>query len=299
MRKLARIHPNGSATLIRQSSAAAAFLAAVPLTTIGALAWVYAPTSPWGRPVVALGLLGVLTVLTALARPRKATVSFPPNAVLRWEEPLERDDPYRVVLAERMTSLVLLEHDDPAVVLADARRVAEATGVRFQAPDWAGPAAHPEELTARVISGSLWPAQKRAARAAQGGAIFILVVFLWSIRAESEVSLLSALLPLASVALALVVGAVLLSLRVRVDVGPHGLRMAKVLFGRSRVVLDIPAAKLLALHTVTHPRFAPRHLLVETSDGPVALGVAVDWNESGQGPRTRGLDPLKPQQNLQ
>ncbi|MGC4088592.1 MAG: hypothetical protein QM756_11985 [Polyangiaceae bacterium] len=102
----------------------------------------------------------------------------------------------------------------------------------------------------------------------------MLLASIGSIRAESELSLLSAILPVLAVALAVGLGLFLRQLRVRVHSGPHGLRAEQATFGAPRPLLTVPLEALGAVHAVGHPNHPERHLLVETQDGPVSLACA-------------------------
>jgi hypothetical protein len=106
--------------------------------------------------------------------------------------------------------------------------------------------------------------------------LFVLVLSVGSIHAESEVSLLSAALPGLSVALALTIGAMLARLRVCIDSGPEGLRAERRGLTGGRELLRLAAADILDVHAVGQASHAERHLVIETVSGPVALACAED-----------------------
>ena len=275
--------------------AALCALAAFPATVIAATSWVWQPTWVGGRALVTAVWVLVLAGLGLLAAKHRRAVRVERGSTLTWETGIESDDPYAVALPQNGARQVLLEDSDPARVLADARRVARETGAVLLGPEWVSErraSVRPAGTFSTPISaeGLVWPYQLRASRTAVLAGLFVLVLSAGSIRAESEVSLLSAALPGISVVLALVVGAFLAKLRVFVEAGPEGLRAERRGVGAPRTLLTLPLASVLDVNAVGHPSHPETHLLIETLDGPVSLncaeetarGVARSWAASAR-----------------
>jgi hypothetical protein len=259
---------------------AAASIALVPLSVMLLLCWLGAPTWPGGRLLVT-GTLGALIVLVArLALPRKRVLRVAPDSELSWETCIDGDDPYRVVLVQGGRRVVVLEHDDPAVVLADARRVSAETGSHLVGPAWltarggVNDSAANHTVSPVSVVGLSSSGQLRTATATLGGSAFVLLVFLVSVKAEAGVSLLSAALPLASVAITALIGAGLSSLRVRATRGPDGIEVQRVVFGWQLSLLNVPAEQILSVQAVGHAPHPERHVLVDTVDGPRSFALA-------------------------
>jgi hypothetical protein len=199
---------------------------------------------------------------------------------LSWEPCIDGDDPYRVVLVQGAERVLLLEHDSPAVVLESARRVSAETGARLVGPDWLAPRTSvsggmpASPRAALSVVGLSSSGQLRTAIATLGGSVFVLLVFLVSVKAEAGVSLLSAALPLASVFLPALIGAYLSSLRVRATRGPDGIQAERVIFGRPVKLLSVPADTILSVHAVGHAPHPERHVLIDTLSGPRAFALA-------------------------
>lgn len=273
--------------------AALCALAAFPTTVIAATSWVWQPTWAGGRALVTAVWVFVMAGLFLLASKRRRRVRVERGSTLTWETGIESDDPYSVALHQNGSRELLIEDSDPARVLADARRVARETGAVLLGPEWVSeqrsalraPATFAPSIQAE---GLVWPHQLRASRTTVLGGLFVLVLSAGSIRAESEVSLLSAALPGISVVLALIVGAFLAKLRVFVEAGPEGLRAERRGVGAPRTILTLPLASVLDVNAVGHPSHPETHLLIETLDGPVSLncaeetarGVARSWAAS-------------------
>jgi hypothetical protein len=223
------------------------------------------------------GVLGALILAVArLALPRKRVLRVTAESQLVWETGIDGDDPYRVLLVQGDRPVPLLEHDDPAVVLESARRVQAETGARLLGPAWLSPQPASNGVARPPVSvvGLSSSGQLRTATACLGGAAFVLVVFLVSVKAESGVSPLSAALPLASVLITALIGASLWSLRVRATRGPEGIRAERVVFGIARQLLHLPANAILSVEAVGHAPHPVRHVLVDTTDGPRAFPLA-------------------------
>lgn len=262
----------------------AASLAAVPFAVMLGVAWVGTPTWAGGRPLVTLTLGAVVLFLASLALRRDRATVVPRGAELRWGDGVETDDPFRVTLIDGGQQRLLLSHRDPAMLLEQARKVADATGARLVLPaelaDLA--VARAQERKAIVpagtlhIAGTAWNAQQRAAQATLSAGVFVFIVFLVSARAESGLSTLSVGLPLVSIAFALIVGAALVSRRLHVSFDPQRVTATRVLWGFRRTMFDAPSERVLSLRTVGHRRFLSTHLLIETTDGLRALRLAAE-----------------------
>lgn len=262
-----------------RSSAAA--LSALPFSVMLLLCWVGSPSWGGGRLIVTLVLGGIVSFLLSLAFFRQRTILVPANAELRWADGLETDDPFRLVLVQGGNERHLFCDRDPAALLTQARKLAQATGAQLVLPpdlaDLARPATAPRPLalsgTATFV-GTAWNAQLRAAQAALGAGAFVFIVFVVSARAESGLSTLSVGLPLASVVVAIVIGAALLAYRLQVTLGPSGLKAERTLWGFRSLALELPSARILGVRKVGHPRFLSTHLLIETADELFALSLA-------------------------
>lgn len=266
-------------TVVDHPPGAAASIALVPFSAMLLLCWLGSPTWSGGRLLVT-GVLGALILLVArLALPRTRALRVTAESELVWETGIDGDDPYRVLLTEGDRSVPLLEHDDPAVVLASARRIQAETGARLVGPAWLSPRPASTGATVPAVSpvsvvGLNSSGQLRTATACLCGAAFVLIVFLVSVKAESGVSLLSAVLPLASVLSVASIGATLSSLRVRATRGPEGIRAERVVFGVSKQLLHVPVEAILSVAAVGHTPHPVRHVLVDTADGPRAFPLA-------------------------
>ncbi|HET9932576.1 MAG TPA: hypothetical protein VFQ35_17860 [Polyangiaceae bacterium] len=275
-----------------RSVAALCTLAAVPATLIAATAWIWQPSWALGRALVTACLAALFAALWVLAAGRRRTIRVERGSTLTWETGIESDDPYGVALHQNGVRELVIENNDPARVLADARRLARETGAVLLGPEWiAGRRTAPRDpssFPAISAEGLVWPAQLRASRTSVLAGLFVLVLSAGSIRAESEVSLLSAALPGFSVVLALLIGALLAKLRVVVEASPAGLRAERRGVGAPRTLLNLPLESVLDVNAVGHPSHPETHLLIETVDGPVALtcaeetarGVARTWASS-------------------
>lgn len=269
-----------SATVVDHPPGAAASIALVPFSAMLLLCWFGSPTWPGGRWLVT-GALGALIMGVArLALPRKRVLHVNPGSELVWETCIDGEDPYRVLLVNGGQRTVLLEHDDPAVVLASARRVTAETGAPLVGPPWlAARASTSHSAPLPVVSpvsvvGLSSSGQLRTAHATLGGAAFVLVVFLISVKAEAGLSLLSVTLPLASVVITALIGAGLSSLRVRATLEPGGLHAERVVFGWQANLLRVPAEAILSVQAVGHAPHPERHVLVDTIDGPRSFPLA-------------------------
>jgi hypothetical protein len=271
-----------SVTLVDHPPGAAASIALVPFSAMLMLCWFGSPVWSGGRWLVTAALGGVIAVVARLAWPRRRTLRVTPEHQLVLDEGVESEDPYRVLLAHGSERALLLEHDDPAQVLKDARSIARQTSAALVGPEWfsaasqqAGSKWQPPSTAVSVV-GMSSSGQARAAWATLGGALFTLVVFLVSVKAESGVSLLSAALPLLSVAATALIGAGLATARVHATLGPRGLRVQEVVFGRQARLLDLPAETILGVHAVGHEPYPERHLLIDTQGGLRAFLLAGD-----------------------
>jgi len=262
----------------QRSLAELCLLSLVPLAVIASLAWFCEPTWSGGRALVSASYGLIVLLLLRLGLLRQRTVRIAAGSTLTWEAGIESDDPYAVHLHQGGSHALLLEGDDPARVLADARRIASAAGALLIGPEWLverqGAPAESNAPAASSEEGLLWPAQLRTSRTALFGGLFVLVVFVGSIRAESELSLLAATLPLLTVVLAFALAAVLGKMRICIHSGPDGLRAERRGLGAPRPLLSVPLKSLRAVHAVGHPNYPERHLLVETDAGLVSLQCA-------------------------
>ncbi|MFZ5891345.1 MAG: hypothetical protein ACOY0T_09865 [Myxococcota bacterium] len=278
MRRLRDIRSDGAVIIQQRSVAALCVLSLVPAAVIASLAWWWVPTWNGGRGLVTACLALVTLVLLRLAWTRQRTLHVQRGSALTWHNGLESDDPYGLILHQGDQRELLIEAEDPAEVVAGARRIARETGAVLLGPDWLAERSLTRRDPASVSETSeealLWPAQLRTSRTTLFGGLFVLLVFIGSINAESEVSLLSAMLPLLAVVLALVIAWQLARLRLRVHSGPSGLRAERIgLFG-VRPLLSVPLDSLGDVHALGHPSHPERHLLVETRNGPVSLPCA-------------------------
>lgn len=266
-------------TVVDHPPGAAASIALVPFSAMLLLCWLGSPTWSGGRLLVTAVLGALILVVARLALPRRRVLRVSAECELFWETGVDGDDPYRVLLRQGERAVPLLQHDNPAVVLSDARRVQAETGARLVGPAWLSPGPASSGAISPPVSpisvmGLSSSGQLRTATACLGGAAFVLVVFLVSVKAEPGVSLLSATLPLASVLVTALIGAYLSSLRVRATRGPEGIRAESVVFGRSKLLLHLPASAILGIEAVGHAPHPVRHVLVETADGPRAFPLA-------------------------
>lgn len=278
MRRLRHIRSDGTLVIEHQSVAALCALSLAPAGVIASCSLWWEPTSQAGRALVIGTFLILASGLLTLAWRRRRTVRIGRGSTLTWETGIECDDPYAVALHQNGERALLLESDDPARVLADARRIARETGAVLLGPDWVVQRSTvPRESTAGSTlheDGLVWPAQLRASRTSVLAGLFVLVLSVGSIRAESEVSLLSAALPGLSVALAITIGALLAKMRVSVEAGPDGLRAERRGMVSRRELLSVATADVLDVQAVGHASHPERHLLIETVKGPVAVACA-------------------------
>lgn len=288
-----------SVTLVDHPPGAAASIALVPFSAMLMLCWFGSPVWSGGRWLVTAALGGVIAVVARLAWPRQRVLRVTPEHQLVLEEGVESEDPYRVLLAHGSERSLLLEHDDPARILKDARSIGQQTSATLVGPDWfssptdqASPRWQPPSTSVSVV-GMSSSGQARAAWATLGGALFTLVVFLVSVKAESGVSLLSAVLPLISVAATALIGVGLWAARVHATLGPEGLQAHELVFGRQIILLDLPAEAILNVHAVGHEPYPERHVLIDTRSGPRAFLLA------GDGARTLAarVDPTRAHQS--
>jgi hypothetical protein len=174
----------------------------------------------------------------------------------------------------------LLEQDDPAFVLSSVRRIAAETGASLLGPPWllprsdSVPASSRTRLAPISVVGLASSGQLRTAAATLGASLFVMVVFLFSVKNEPAVSLLSVVLPLATVAVTALIGAGLWSLRIRASIGSAGILAERVLFGRPLRLLSLPAETILGVYAIGHAPHPERHLLVDTNEGPRAVALA-------------------------
>ena len=265
-----------SVTVREHQPGAAACVALVPFSVMLLLCWWGAPSWPAGRLVVTAALGAVIAGVVWLALPRKRSFRVTADSELHWEPRIDGDDAYCVTLVQGERRTPLLEHHDPAVVLASARRIATKMGVRLVGPSWLEPgnptsAGSPSSVSVVGFSSC---GQMRTAVSTLGAAGFVLVVFLVSVKAEAGLSWLSAALPLASVLLTAAIGAYLSSLRVRATRGPEGIHVERVIFGRATPLLSVPAETIVAVHAVGHSPHPARHVLIDTLEGPLAFALA-------------------------
>lgn len=264
--------------------AVAASLSALPFSPMLALAWFYTPGSGYGRALVTLTLGGAIIALCSLAVSRRRRFRLTPASELRWVSGVDGDDPYRAALRTGASEALVLEHNDPALLLTEARRIVSSSGIRAVFPQELEPLLAPRDgapipVTLRSearIAGPMFVAQSRAAHAAVGAALFVSIVFLISARAESGLSPLSLALPLISIALVAFIGTALASLELNVTLGPSGLRAERCVLGVRQTLCEIPADSILAVHAVGHPGYPARHALFELREGLLALRVAGD-----------------------
>ena len=278
MRRLRHIRSDGTVVIEHRSVASLCVLSLLPATAIASLAWFWQPTWSGGRALVSACLGLVAATLMLLATWRKRTLRVERGSAITWESGIESDVPYGVALHHHGERRLLLENDDPARVVADARRIARETGAVLLGPDWlleqSGGPRDPRGLSTQHEEGLLWPTQLRTSRTTVLAGLFVLVLSAGSIRAESEISWLSAALPGLSVALALLIGFMLAKLRVHVDSGPDGLHAERRGVGAPRALLKLPLSEVLEVHAIGHASHPERHLLIETVHGPVSLSCA-------------------------
>jgi hypothetical protein len=275
---------SGTALVSTTSAAPAASLAAFPLLVMLSLSWIWQPISPLGRGVATLVFGTAILFLASLAWSRRRKVPLPAGSELRWESALDGDDPYRVLVHHAGTATLLLEHDDPAIVLRDLVLVLAETGLRLVCPaeiDALLSARARERKpiavrTATSVVGKRWATQQRAAMATIGGAIFTLFVFFVSARAESGLSALSLALPLVSIFVVGVLGTLLAVLRVEASLGPEGFVVDHVLFGLRRRTFAAAPDSLLDVSAIGHAGFPERDVIVETRSGFFSVPLAGD-----------------------
>ncbi len=275
---------SGIAEVVVTSPLRGASLTSLPFLVMLSLSWIWQPASPYGRLIVT-GVLGALIALVCcLGRRRRRSFAIRATSELRWDPGLEPGDPYRVVLGEGSRTTPLLEHEDPAVVLSDLRKLLAETGARASYPAELEPLLAPQlrerrpltfRMSTRVV-GSPWLTQRRVAAATLGGALFVLVVFLISARAEAGLSTLSALLPLASILVVTMIGWAIAVARVEASIGPDGLHVHRVVFGARRRQLALDSGTILGVWALGHPGYPERDLLVETTSGVCAVPLAGD-----------------------
>lgn len=281
MRTLREIRPDYA--VIDVKTPASAVVLILPLLLAAAiLPWV-APQSPPGRWIstlfVCVSCLGALFVL----RGRRERFALAGTAQLRFEPLPESDDPeYRVVLVRGERRETLLRHVDVAVLIRDLQHVAETTRLPIE-----NRCGLPTEYFTRMshslasapepasVVGAPSPSHERAARAALGAVAFASLVFGWCIlKARSELSPLSVLVPsLGIIALGLL-GLWLLTWRVQVTVSEHGVRVERVALGVRNLQLEIPRHELSGARAFGHGPNILRLVLFATTRGPFVTALA-------------------------
>jgi hypothetical protein len=199
---------------------------------------------------------------------------------------------YRVELelADPGSSLTLLEHADPAVVITDLRRLLTQVPLPVRA-GWALPTDvqpwREREQTEREaapfaaieLRAAPLPSQRRAAVTVLGGAVFTLVamgvMFATRLRRGDSVAALSWSLAIATVAVLLVIGTYVATEQVVVRRAADGvLRVERRVLGRRRGGWEVAGAKLLSAYAVGPSRSDLRHVLVETTEGVRSIPCA-------------------------
>jgi hypothetical protein len=219
----------------------------------------------------------------------------PPSYVLLSGDSTEEPPAYQALIGwEDGRKRLALERDEPAEVLGDAIELARRLGLELR-PGWGLeqhlPAVGFTAAWKSIVTGSpesgaassapvdlpLWPLQRRAAGITFVAGLFVLVVTASLIRSphrSAEPSALSLMLPVLAAGLTVVIGAVLLGIRRRIELGANGIASTTVVFGYAssrRSVLGPAAVKAFG---VAPDRGAVRHVLFATSSGP--LSVAAD-----------------------
>jgi hypothetical protein len=219
----------------------------------------------------------------------------PPSYVLLSGDSIEEPPAYQALIGwDDGRKRLALERDEPAELLGDAVELARRLGLELR-PGWGleqyfpaagfaaawerGGADSPESGPASTgpVDLPLWPLQRRAAAITFVAGLFVLVVTASLIRSphrSAEPSALSLMLPVLAAGLTVVIGAVLLGIRRRIELGASGIASTTVVFGvasSKRGVLG-PAAK--RAFGVAPDRGPVRHVIFATASGP--LSVAAD-----------------------
>ncbi|HET9953397.1 MAG TPA: hypothetical protein VFQ61_02775 [Polyangiaceae bacterium] len=249
-----------------------------PLCALLFLVWLGEHPPPAGRFVASAGLSAVVLLFIMTTTGRTFRIRVTPGSRLVWEEGLDAEDDYRVFVHTAEQRRLLLEHPDPARVLADLQRFQNEFGLPLDGPSWLPKSPNPAERQPRALPGEevgqYWPYQTRAAYAVLGSALFILAVFGFSVRAEQELSPLSLVLPLATSATTALVGWFLLGLQMSVRVSAERLAFFTHAWGISWQSAEFAMQDLRAVRAVGHAGFAPQHLLIETQHGSRALRLS-------------------------
>ncbi len=267
-----------SVTILEHSSGSWAELSAVPFTLISVLAFAHgteANPRPWFTAVL---LLGLSLALVLAGRRRERRVPLPRGSLLAWEAGQSADDAYRVVMNGRGHRIVLLEHEDPAVVLGDVRRLTAELECSLVGAEGLAAATGHAPVRARHafrVVAPVWLGQQRVVQALLGGSVFVAVVFLAALRAhQSDASWASRLMPCSGLLFMLLVAFWLLSLRTHLVFGPKGLRVEKRAFGRSWGVWELPASQITNVRAIGHTGHPVGHLLFETEAGCLSVRMA-------------------------
>jgi hypothetical protein len=219
----------------------------------------------------------------------------PPSYVLLGGDSTEEPPAYQALIGwDDGRTRLALERDEPAEVLGDAVELARRLGLELR-PGWglerrlpsvgfaaaweSGVADSPKIGAASTgpVDLPLWPLQRRAAAITFVAGLFVLVVTASLIRSphrSAEPGALSLALPVLAAGLTVVIGAVLLGIRRRIELGESGIASTTVVFGfawSGSAVLGPPAARAFG---VAPDRGPVRHVLFATSSGP--LSVAAD-----------------------
>ena len=219
----------------------------------------------------------------------------PPSYVLLSGDSTEEPPAYQALIGwDDGRKRLALERDEPAEVLGDALELARRLGLELR-PGWglerhlpaAGlavawesiVAASPERGAASTgpVDLPLWPLQRRAAAITFVAGVFVLVVTASLVRSphrSAEPSALSLTLPVLAAGLTVVIGAVLLGIRRRIELAANGIASTTVVFGFASSRSSVLGPAAVRAFGVAPDRGAVRHVLFATSSGP--LSVAAD-----------------------
>ena len=252
-------------------------LIAVPLLAIAAGV---APSGSASAPLpwlTALVLSGAAGALMLHARVRLRSVNVSSGSVLVWQAGVCGDDTFSVALSAA-DGKVLLEHEDPAVVLSDARRLVQELGCQLVgAPELVldtSPTFTPPNRGFSIVAPA-WQNQHRAAQALLLCALFVAAVVVLGILPEPiTTAWLSRALPLIGMTLLAGGSAWLLSLRTHVSFTTQGISGGTVVWGRRFASWQIPLEELLSVKAFGHPGHAIRRVVFETRSGPRSVLLA-------------------------
>lgn len=196
---------------------------------------------------------------------------------------------YRAELElEGSTRVVVLEGTDPGAVLHDLGRLLEhlqlpvrrGWGIPADAEPWrpatserSAPAPHPARMRIAPL-----PSQRRAAIAVTGGALFttiaMSVMFGTRLRQGSDVAPLSWALAVVTVTLLYLIGLFIATDHVALAIGDGRVRVERRAFGRARSRWELPLSEVRRAYAVGPDVDEPRHVLVETPRGAVAIACS-------------------------